>query len=323
MGSGESRGFFFLLMALSPTAGDEFRPSPCLCSTLPGPYPAGTSSSSGQTQKRSMMNRPNCDCLVCRLEKSLIAEFAEETVSDEARLLAASSNILSCFPSPLDLVRELHAPDDRNDTSSADSLLREILERNLRTALRSICQRLLLLVFVPTIHRTASQITAAFPSLARDDVSQHVVSVFLEFLDSPELQTRGSHVAFTIARKVRRKAFRWAIHESRGTSCEEVDGDSTACIEESVAEEPSYAEILLQRFLDNCQRAGWLSLEERNFLLQSKIEGVTCQELASRNGHSAVAVQHRIHRLLGKLRRLAQRTRWERAPEQLELFPRG
>jgi DNA-directed RNA polymerase specialized sigma24 family protein len=269
-----------------------------------------------------MLNGSNSDCLVCRLEKSLIAEFGEEEMRTEARLLAASSNILSCFPSPLDLVRELHAPDDRNDSSSADVLLREILKKNQSTVLRSICQRLLLLVFIPTIHRTTSQITVAFPSLARDDVSQHVVSVFLEFLDSQELQGRGSHVAFTIARKLRRQAFRWAIRESRGTSCEEVDGAPAGYVEEFVAEEPLYAEVLLQQFLDSCQKTGWMSLDERNFLVQSKIEGVTCQELAGSNGHSAVAVQHRIQRLVGKLRRLAQRTRWERSPQQLELFPR-
>jgi hypothetical protein len=35
-----------------------------------------------------------------------------------------------------------------------------------------------------------------------------------------------------------------------------------------------------------------------------------------------VAMQHRIGRLLDRLRRLAHRTRWERSPEQLELFPR-
>jgi DNA-directed RNA polymerase specialized sigma24 family protein len=269
-----------------------------------------------------MMNGSNCDCLVCRLEKSLIAEFDKKATSTESRLLVASSTILSSFRSPLDLVRELHASNDRNDASSTDALLGEILKRNASTALRSICQRLLLLVFVPTIHRTASQITAAFPFIAREDVSQHVLSVFLEFLDSPELRACGSHVAFTIARKLRRKAFRWAIHESRGTSSEELDGDPTGRVEETAAEEPLYSEVLLQQFLDNCQKAGWLSLEERDFLVQSKIEGVTCQELASRNGHSAVAVQHRIQRLLGKLRRLAQRTRWERSPEQLELFSR-
>jgi DNA-directed RNA polymerase specialized sigma24 family protein len=269
-----------------------------------------------------MMSGSNCDCLVCRLEKSLIAEFGEEAMNSESRLLAASSSILSCFPSPLDLVRELHAPDDRNDTSSADTLLREILAWNRSTALRALCQRLLLLVFIPTIHRTASQISVAFPCLARDDVSQHVVSAFLEFLGSPELQTRGSHVAFTIARKLRRKAFRWAIHESRGANSEEVDGDPTEYLGGVIAEEPLYAEVLLQQFLDSCQKRGWLSLEERDFLVQFKIEGVTCQELAGRNGHSPVAVQHRIQRLLGKLRRLAQRTRWKRAPEQLELFPR-
>jgi hypothetical protein len=269
-----------------------------------------------------MIAGSNCDCLVCRLEKSLIAELGEESTSKECRLPAPQGGILSRFPNPLDLVRELHTPEDRKDSSSSDALLSEILKQNCSTALPSVWQRLLLLVFIPTIHRTASQITAMFPTVARDDTSQHVVTVFLEFLNSTELQTRNSHLAFTISRKLRRHAFRWAIHESRGTALEEAEGDRIVYAEEAVAEEPRYAEVLLQQFLDNCERMGWLSLEERNLLVWSKIEGVSCEELAGRNGQSAVAMQHRIGRLLDRLRRLAHSTRWERAPEQLELFPR-
>jgi hypothetical protein len=44
-------------------------------------------------------------------------------------------------------------------------------------------------------------------------------------------------------------------------------------------------------------------------------------ELARRDSHSAVAIQHRIQRLLDRLRRVAQRT-GPRSSEQLELFPR-
>jgi DNA-directed RNA polymerase specialized sigma24 family protein len=263
-----------------------------------------------------------CDCLVCRLEASLIAELGEGGASSECTLLAASSSALSCFPSPLDLVRKLHTHEDGKHNSTADALLSELLKQSASAGFRSVCQRLLLLVFIPTIHRTASHVRAAFPSIARDDASQHIVCAFLEFLDSEELQTHGSHVAFFIARKLRRHAFRWAIQESRGAVPEEVGGDQITEVEDVVGEEPLYAEVLLKQFLDNCQKMGWLSLEERTLLVRFKIEGLTCEELAGRNGHAAAAVQHRIQRLLERLRRLAHQTRWQRAPEQLELFPR-
>jgi DNA-directed RNA polymerase specialized sigma24 family protein len=269
-----------------------------------------------------MMTGSICNCLVCQMEKSLIAELSDEALCKESRSLAASSSILSLFASPVDLVRQLHAPEDGNVTLSADALLSELLKQHERDPLRPICQRLLLLAFIPTIHRTTSSIAAIFLSLARDDISQHVVSVFLEFLHSPELRARRSHLAFTIARKLRRQAFRWAVRETRGSALEELEGDPIAEVEQVIAEEPLYANILLQQFLDTCQKMGWLSGEERNLLIRFKIEGATCHEIAGRNGHAAMAVRHRVHRLLERLRRLAQRTRWERAAEQLELFAR-
>jgi DNA-directed RNA polymerase specialized sigma24 family protein len=268
-----------------------------------------------------MMTRSHCECLVCRLEKSLMAELSDEPLKKDFGTFAASSDILAGFPTPLDLVREIHTPDDRNHNSSADPLILELLKRNSSSGVRSIWQRILLQVFIPTIHRTTSQITASFPSLARDDVSQYILCSFLEFLPSRDLQTRRSHLAFTIARKLRRRAFRWAIHEVRGAAREETNGSRTTKIEDVVEEEPFSAKILLHQFLDDCQKIGSLSSEERDLLVRFKIEGVSCLELALRNGHSAVAIQHRIQRLLDKLRRIARKTP-RGLPEQLELFPR-
>ena len=262
----------------------------------------------------------NCECLVCRLEKSLLAEVRDAGTLEEYQLLTASSDALSAFPAAVGLIQHLHAPDRPHHSSSADTLVLELLKQNSTDRLRSICQRLLLLVFIPTIHRTTSQIAATFASLARDDIAQHIVSVFLEFLRSTELQTRRSHLAFTVARKLRRSAFRWAIHESRGAMPEALGDNSIASTRELAAEESLPAEILLHQFLDSCQEHGWLSREERYLLVQFKIEGVSCSELARQNGHSAVAIQHRIQRLLDRLRRLAQSTR-QTIPEQLELFP--
>lgn len=268
-----------------------------------------------------MMTRSHCECLVCRLEKSLMAELSDEHLNKDYKQLAASTDILSGFPTPLDLVREIHAPDDRNHNSSADPLILELLKRNSSSGVQSIWQRILLRIFIPTIHRTTSQITASFPSLGRDDVSQYIVCSFLEFLPSRDLQTRHSHIAFTVARKLRRRAFRWAIHEARETAREETDGRRTTEIEDVVEEEPFSAKILLRQFLDDCQKIGSLSSEERDLLVRFKIEGVSCLELALRNGHSAIAIQHRIQRLLDRLRRIARKTP-RSLPEQLELFPR-
>ena len=269
-----------------------------------------------------MMTGSHCDCLVCRLEKSLTADLGEESPSLEREYIAARGGVLCRFPNPLDLVRELHAPDDRTDGTSADTLLRELLTQNWNAPAASVWQRILLVVFIPTIHRTASQVRMMFPSLTRDDASQHVVALFLEFLGSSELRARHSHLAFTIARKLRRQAFRWAIRETRGTPAEESGGAAVETVENAAAEEPLYAGIVLGQFLDNCQKMGWLSVEERALLVRFKLDGVASREIAGRNGNAAAAVRHRIQRLLDRLRRLARRTPREKSREQLELFLR-
>jgi DNA-directed RNA polymerase specialized sigma24 family protein len=152
--------------------------------------------------------------------------------------------------------------------------------------------------------------------LARDDISQHVVSVFLELLASNEFRACRSHVAFAISRKLRRHAFRWAIREARLAVARVMEETP---IEEMDDREPLDAQVILQDFLDNCQTAGWLLDEERSLLIQLKVQGVSCRELASRNGHSAVAIQHKIQRVLDKLRRVAAKN----PPRQLEMFPPG
>jgi hypothetical protein len=310
------------LLALIPTADDEIH-HPLLPSLQDTRSVGGRSSGQADGEKipeRAMKTGSNCGCLVCRLEKSLTAELRAETASHEWTFSAATSSVLSRFPNPLDLVRELHAPE--GDSASADTLLLEILKQHACALAPSMWQRILLLVFIPTIHRTASHVRMLFPSLAREDASQHVLTEFLEFLGSSELRARRSHVAFTTARKLRRQTFRWAIRETRGAPPEESGGDAIKEVENAAVEEPRYARVVLERFLDNCQRTGWLSVEERTLLVHFKIGGVTCREIAGRNGNAAAAVRHRIQRLLDRLRRLAHRRQWEKSPEQLELFPR-
>jgi len=264
----------------------------------------------------------SCNCLICRLEASLVAELSDRRTEEEFRSFTASSQTLSVFPTAVELILHLHRQQDHEQNSSSDQILLEVLGRSGDALLQPMGQRLLLLVFVPTIHRTTTQITIAFPALARDDTAQHLFTVLLETLLSSELQSRRSHLAFTIARKIRRSAYRWAIRESRTSLRNDMDGTPATLPDSEVSGQDSRSSILLEKFLDDCQRGGWLSAEERELLTQFKLEGSSGQELARRSGHSAVAIRHRIQRLLDRLRRIAAKPGTAVAPEQLNLFSR-
>jgi DNA-directed RNA polymerase specialized sigma24 family protein len=266
-----------------------------------------------------MMTASYCDCLICRLETSLIAELSDDRNHQEFRLFAVSSPILSAFPSAFELVRKLQDHDNHDQNRSSDDVLLDLLRRGSDVPFQPVWQRLLLLVFIPTVHRTTSQITGTFPSLTRDDTAQHLFAVLLEFLHSKELRSRHSHLGFTIARKIRRSAFRWANRESHRSLWDETNGTAITVLEMDASDDDSHASISLRQFLDNCQRRGWLSREERELLIEFKLEGISCPELARRNGHSVVAVRHRIQRLLDRLRRIAQ-TSDNGTPQQLNLF---
>lgn len=263
-----------------------------------------------------MMTASCCDCLICRLEASLIAELSDGHSDEDFRLFAVLSPILSGFPGALELVRKLQDHGNHEQDPSSDAILLDLLGRGNDAQFRQMWQRLLLLVFIPTVHRTTSQIVTAFPSLTRDDTAQHLFAAFLEFLHSKDLRSRRSHLGFTIARKIRRIAFRWAIRESHRSLRDET---SAVALETPPGDRDPYANILLRQFLDNCERRGWLSTLERELLTQFKLDGVSCTELARSNGHSAIAIRHRIQRLLDRLRRIAQ-TSQNGTSQQLDLF---
>ena len=257
-----------------------------------------------------MMTASRCDCLICRLESKLIAELGDDRNREGFRLLSLSSPTLSLFPTAPQLVHKLH--DYNNHIQSSDQILVELLRKTGDSLFRPLLQKLLLLVFVPTVHRTTSQIAATFPSLTREDIAQHLFIVLLEILGSREIVSRHSHVAFTISRKLRRTAFRWAIRESRGYQRDETDSVPPPLVELETEDET------LEQFLDGCQQRGWLSVGERRLLTEFKIEGLSGPELSLRSGHSAVAVRHRVQRILSRLRRIA-RAPLRGNPEQLKL----
>src|SRR4029077_13960637 len=204
----------------------------------------------------------NCNCLICRLETTLAAELDAHENAEWHRQLVASNLVLSGFPTPIDLIQHLHHPEIDHHYPASDKILIELLRPGTHPFLEQFRNSMLLLVFIPTIHRTTSQLSASFPSLARDDIAQHLIMVLLEFLASKELQSRQSHLAFTVARKIRRAAFRWAIHQSRIAAIEQPDGSPITPLRPQASEDHSHSAVVLREFLDNCERKGWLTSTE-------------------------------------------------------------
>jgi DNA-directed RNA polymerase specialized sigma24 family protein len=265
-----------------------------------------------------MLAGNDCHCLICRLEQSLAREFSQEKGLEDYRRLARSSEVLAGFQTASELIAQLHDQSgDRN--ARVDRVMGELVRARAREPREPIAQSLLLLVFVPTLHRTASQIAATFPSLSREDTAQQLFAALIEFLDSRELRAQRSHLAFVVARKLRRSAFRWAIREARLESSAEGSRVPDPPDRAEELRDETHAAILLAKFLDDCQNRGWLSQEERELLTRFKVEGVTGAEIGGRTGHSAVAIRHRIQRLLERLQRVAQKS-GSGVPEQLDLF---
>jgi len=266
-----------------------------------------------------MMAGSDCDCLICRLEENLVNELSHDTGLEEYRLWAASTQLLSTFPTASELVGYLHRQQNDRGNSSVDEILLHLVGAGTNGTLHPIRERIVLLVFVPTIHRTTTQISAVFPLLGREDTAQHLFATLLDFLHSQELRLRRSHLAFAVARKMRRSAFRWAIREFRLDFPNDSDAAPAAAERIPQSGDGSHAGVLLAKFLDDCERRGWLSQEERQLLTQFKVEGVSSTELARLSRQSVGAIEQRIHRLLEKLRRIARKSSGG-TPQQLDLF---
>jgi hypothetical protein len=260
-----------------------------------------------------MIRESHCRCLLCGMERHLTELFAGPEGQGTYRQFANFSPVLSAFPAASDLISFLHTM-EANRTHSKDGILVELLRGTMGNGRSATSRDLLLLTFVPMLHRISRQVITHIPGLAPDDVAQHVVTALLESFGSPEFAGRDSHLAFAIARLLRRNVFAWAERESRGAmhdfggidSLESAPaGDGPASIERAA---------LLRHFLDKCRQHGVLSERELELLAQFKLGELPNAEYSN-------ASRQRMKRLLAKLRRAAKPPRRKKFNDrQLRLF---
>ena len=252
-----------------------------------------------------MSGRPTCCCPVCELERALLTEINAASNETRYKRFASQSTVLSTFPTCNDLLAHLRQSHSASDyTSEFDDILGELL-RVSRHPKCEMGEHLMLLILMPAIHKTNSQIVFRFPSLARDDIAQHLLTSVLDVLHSQNVSAQSSHFAFTICRAMRRRAFRWAVREAdrtfpantEGVALNEVPSDPTSSFE---------PQVLLGEFLSRCLSSGLLTHSEHELLVQFKIQGVSSEVLAARQNVSDVVFRHRMQRIVEKLRRAAK-----------------
>lgn len=237
-----------------------------------------------------------CDCTLCHIKVRLLESLAV-TEGGTFADLAKSSRLLP-YSSIADLLRPLRAsPAD----ACSDELLRELF--NMRAARPAFIESLLVLAFVPMLHRTIRRVVRYQPALAEEDITQQALSFLLQFLRSEELHARQTHFAFAISRAVKRQVFEWARREGTKDALLDRGGDIflSFALEESFER---YAQ--LRHFLHRCVTRGDLTEAELDLLIQFKLEGTNGDDFDSPNGTASNALRQRLKRLLAKLRRLAR-----------------
>jgi DNA-directed RNA polymerase specialized sigma24 family protein len=252
-----------------------------------------------------MSARPSCSCPLCELEHALLGELKREHAESRYRTFVLQSPILSAFPSYNDLLLRLRDSQlTENRPSRADEIIGELL-RISRTPCGEVGHQILLLILMPAIHRTTTQIATGFPSLTRDDIAQHLITSVWEILHSETLETLTSHYAFTIIRGMRRSGFRWAMHEADFTSAARIHATALNELPATTGHDFE-VRIALSEFLTRCLSCGVLSASEYELLVLIKLQGVSSETLAARQSLSDVALRHRVQRVVEKLRRAAR-----------------
>jgi hypothetical protein len=256
-----------------------------------------------------MGNYSNCGCAVCEIEKSIVAELGFDDSKKRYGELVAGRLLLLAYPTPAELVAQLHACRNGGDPHHiSDQIFVELLNDRIFASHWELLERLLLLIFIPAVHATVRQVSNLYPFLSREDIVQHAFTTFLHAVRSEAWRTRRSHFAFSMARKLRRSTFEWANLEFRQTSQFAAQEIGDAFPSAQTAEQAFERNAILRNFLSLCQERGYLTPEERNLLVQFKLKATSGNGLNDPSDRSSNIFRQKLKRLMNKLRRLAQTT---------------
>jgi len=246
-----------------------------------------------------MLQSVRCRCEVCFVEGKLQKELETESRILQFRELCRRDPELSRHPSPSALVAHIHELKHVNGSAQhSDRLLSSL--RNLALGRTGhIAEHILVLAFIPALHATVTAVTSGFPGIARSDVAQQGFASLIGLLQMREWLNRRTHLAFALARELRRALFLWAKNERRSG----FEPQAHLADEMSISSAELFEDdVTLKHFLFRSVQVGALSADDLDLLIHFKREG------DFRNGTSEAAsnaFRQKMKRLVSKMRRRA------------------
>lgn len=252
-----------------------------------------------------MRENLQCNCHICKIERHLAISLSEPPYSEEFLRLAHDAPPLGQFSNALALVEHLHIRRDGGaSVPSASEVVRSLMQSSSVISDPELRNSVLVLSFVPMIHRTYREVRAWFREIEAEDIAQQILTLFLELVDSTTPISTGNHLPIALTRALRKNAFRWAEKEKRFTIQREFDKSQAAA--EPGAIDTFETVSVLNDFLNHCHRIGILSVFERELLVKLKVEGFFAKEII--HTHTALsekAVHWRVERILQRLQKAA------------------
>lgn len=255
-----------------------------------------------------MKQNLKCNCAICSIERLLLVSACEPPGTERFLKLAANSSVLTTFINASALIQHLHNQKDGDyRPPSVSEVLAALIQAGPATRDPEMSQSVLVLAFMPAIHRTYRETCAWFQEISTDDIAQQILLLFLELAASAPLGLLNGQLSFALARSLRRNTLRWARRQQLMLMDRERFAEQQASQAEPHEDAHFESISLLGDFLDHCVQVGILSKFELDLLIKVKVDGFGAKEVLDRHTVlSPKAVHVRIQRIMTRL----QDTAW-------------
>src|ERR1700739_5182812 len=114
-----------------------------------------------------MSKENNCCCVVCQVDRSLLNPLSTQTARPPFQALARNYAILNHSDSPADVIVQLHEHErtEAVNHKAWNGILHALVESIADRTFEEIGQQLLLLAYMPAIHKVYREACQKFPGL--------------------------------------------------------------------------------------------------------------------------------------------------------------